>query len=182
MPSNNNLWKKLVSAYDKIQEQRLMNRNKVRANKIFFDELFSEILVENNLNIRQSNVRYHFDFANTEKFYSDFLRLKIILKHLLVEAFEKSKATNDPEVMIHVNTEGIRCRLSLEIKGYSSVQQNEMNSLGLIHKALDEIKGKIKFINEKAGISINLMLPDLYAIQNSDLLTATNINIKAPCI
>lgn len=181
MTSNVTLWKKLKSTLTLINEYRILRTNQVKINKIFFDGLFAEILIENKLTTRKQKIRYQFDFINTDKFYTDFVRLKMILKHLFIEAFEKAETTDNPEVIIQISSEGIRCRLSLKIRGYNTLNYN-VGTFNAINKALVDIKGNLNCTSDKTETAIDLLLPDLYAIQDDPLLIQTDKEIQALCI
>lgn len=142
----------------------------VEQNKINFDELFAEFLVENNIIHKYPTARFQFNLLKSERFYTDRKRLKTVLKHLLEHIFLRHDTAGPlPEITFSTNTQDIRMILTIAIHGC----QINMDDIlypknNLFKKALKGLKGKITSSSSvlRSETFITLWLPDLYALQN----------------
>lgn len=163
-------------------------------NKIFFDNVFADVLIEDHLLIEFPQVRYQFNVLNTQRFYTDLDVLKILMKSLLKVAFKYSIQSNNPVVIIKAGAEGIKSRISIEINSqtklkedFNKVLPNYFTNVGvstdlfLLKKAIKKIKGNITFFSDEnfGTTTINVGLPDLYM---TDFVTNYSTVPNAPKI
>lgn len=153
--------------------------------RVCFQSLIPEVLNENKLLCKYPQVRYHFNLLKSKSIISDHRKVKIILKHLLVNAFHTAATSDNPEVSLSIESDEKQSLIQVSNSGcliednfernifklfYSGSNPSEAfrSGLFLIKESIKKLQGKILLSSSSEKEStLNIIIPDLET-QNSE--------------
>ena len=145
---------------------------------ISFQFLIGDIITENNLLKRYPKVRYQFNVLNANDFRSDYKKIKLIFKHLIINVFKSSGMSNDTLVNIDVTCNEkqsniiVRTNKVIENRASKSffqklfnrigLSRNVMSGLNLVSAIVEKLQGSFSIsISAEAGTVVNIVIPNL---------------------
>lgn len=127
--------------------------------------LIVEVLTENKVFSRFSDVRYHINLLKAESFGSDKKNIKDILKRLINHTFHFSKSIDDPQVKITAETQGADVKFLFWNNGKYK-KEHVIDSIFQLKAIVTQLSGEISIISpEEGGILISVVLPNHYKLR-----------------
>lgn len=152
--------------------------------RICFQSILSEILYENKLVARYPQVRYQFNLLKSKSIVSDYKSVKIILKNLMLNAFQSAAASGNPLVSLSIESADQQIYIQISSSGGlmdgnftrnifrlfyrgSNPSENLSAGLFLIKDSIKKLKGKILLSSSSTKSSaLNITIPDLESQHN----------------
>ncbi len=166
-----------------IQDILIFSRNsrlEVSPVPIDFREIFEGIITENASAIKEAGIEVQSEIQNHEEFRSDRMRIEIVMRNLLSNAFKYYNPYQEPSlVKLTVRVNAKNAKLVIQDNGigiaekhhakifdmfYRATDRNAGSGLGLyiVKDCLEKLKGKIEFESGVGeGTTFRIFLPTL---------------------